>query len=141
MFDRVINSPSIMANLAKAIISAVLITAFIALIIYASISSISTANAATTACPIGQYTYNAVITDVYDGDTVTANVDLGFSTWKHGEKLRLHGINAPEMRGDEKPQGTLSRDWLRSAILNSGVIIQTIKDKKLMLKSNLTRRR
>jgi endonuclease YncB( thermonuclease family) len=47
----------------------------------------------------GLYTYKAQITEVYDGDTVTADIDLGFHTWRRDEKLRLYEINAPEMRG------------------------------------------
>lgn len=76
------------------------------------------------------YTYRAVITNVYDGDTVTADIDLGLSVGVHGEKLRLHRINAPEVRGAERPAGLLSRDWLRGKVLGKSVIIQTIKDRK-----------
>ncbi|MCG7868176.1 MAG: thermonuclease family protein [Candidatus Thiodiazotropha taylori] len=76
------------------------------------------------------YTYRAVITDVYDGDTVTADIDLGLSTWVHGEKLRLYRINAPEVRGAERTVGLESRDWLREKVLGKTVIIQTIKDRK-----------
>jgi endonuclease YncB( thermonuclease family) len=42
------------------------------------------------------YFYKAEVRDVHDGDTVTADIDLGFSTWLHDQKLRLYGINAPE---------------------------------------------
>ncbi|ODC01215.1 nuclease [Candidatus Thiodiazotropha endoloripes] len=76
------------------------------------------------------YTYRATITGVYDGDTVTADIDLGLSTWVHGEKLRLHRIDAPEVRGAERPAGLESRDWLREKVLGKTVIIQTIKDRK-----------
>ena len=76
------------------------------------------------------FTYKAIIRSVYDGDTVTADIDLGFHTWIHGEKLRLARINAPEVRGDERPAGILARDWLRKQILGKTVIIRTIKDKK-----------
>lgn len=76
------------------------------------------------------FTYKALIRKVYDGDTVTAEVDLGFHTWIHGEKLRLHRINAPEVRGEERPQGLISRDWLRERLLGKEVLIHTIKDKK-----------
>lgn len=96
--------------------------------ICAVIAVISVARADT--CPTGQFTYGAEVTDVYDGDTITANIDLGFHTWIHGEKLRLFGIDAPEMRGDEKPEGTKSRDWLRSVILDKAILIETVKDKK-----------
>lgn len=38
-------------------------------------------------CPQSLYVYKANIVDVYDGDTVTANVDLGFNTWVHSESI------------------------------------------------------
>ncbi len=76
------------------------------------------------------FTYKAIITKVYDGDTVTAEIDLGFHTWLKGEKLRLYRINAPEIRGAERPQGLVSRDWLRDKLLGREVLIHTIKDRK-----------
>ena len=74
--------------------------------------------------------YGAHITDVYDGDTCTADIDLGLHTWVHGEKLRLYGINAPEVRGEERPEGILSRDFLRGLILHQDVLLEPILDKK-----------
>lgn len=76
------------------------------------------------------YEYNAIVTDVYDGDTITVNIDLGFHSWLKKVKIRLYGINAPEVRGDEKEQGKITRDKLREMILDKSVIIKTYKDKK-----------
>ena len=76
------------------------------------------------------YTYKARITKVYDGDTVTADIDLGFGVLLKKQKLRLLGINAPELRGDSRPHGILSRDFLRDLILDKDVILKTYKDKK-----------
>lgn len=76
------------------------------------------------------YKYRAKITEVYDGDTVTADIDLGFRIWIRGEKLRLHGIDAPEVRGATRENGLKSRDYLRKMVLNKTLIIETIKDKK-----------
>jgi len=78
----------------------------------------------------GLYEYKAEIIAVYDGDTVTADIDLGFNTWRRDERLRLSGINAPEVRGKERPEGLISRDALREKILGKEVIICTIRDKK-----------
>lgn len=75
------------------------------------------------------YNYSALITEVYDGDTVTAKINLGFNITIE-EKIRLYGINTPEVRGVERPEGLISRDSLRAKILNKIVIIQTLKDKK-----------
>lgn len=57
------------------------------------------------------YIYRARVTRVIDGDTVEADVDLGFSV-KISTKLRLYGIDAPEIRGKEKEKGAESRDHL-----------------------------
>jgi len=76
------------------------------------------------------YTYKAHVTSVYDGDTCTVDIDLGLHTWIHGEKIRLLRIDAPEMRGEEREQGILSRDYLRSLIQDREIILQTTQDKK-----------
>tara|TARA_A100001515_G_scaffold112546_1_gene93719 strand:+ start:178 stop:504 length:327 start_codon:yes stop_codon:yes gene_type:complete len=75
------------------------------------------------------YTYRARIISVYDGDTVTALVDLGFGI-TNKIKIRLKGINTPEIRGSERPRGLISRDFLREKVLNKDIIIETFKDKK-----------
>ena len=76
------------------------------------------------------YHYRAIVRSVYDGDTCTVDIDLGLGTWIHGEKLRLHRINAPELRGAEREAGLRSRDFLRSKIDGKAIFIRTIKDKK-----------
>lgn len=81
------------------------------------------------------YTYTVKeIVKVYDGDTITVIIDLGFNI-SVKQVIRLYGINAPEVRGTSRPQGLESRDWLRerlySAIENGNkIIIKTHKDKK-----------
>ena len=74
------------------------------------------------------YLYKAHVTDVYDGDTIT--IDLGFNTWIKDERIRLARINTPEVRGKEKVEGKLARDWLREKILNQDILLRTIKSKK-----------
>jgi len=76
------------------------------------------------------FQYKAFVTAVYDGDTCTVDIDLGLHTWLRKEKIRLYGINAPELRGSERSQGLLSRDFLRTLILNKEIILKTIKDEK-----------
>lgn len=76
----------------------------------------------------GFYHYKCNVTSVYDGDTVTADIDLGMKTWMHGAKLRLYGINAPELRGPEKAAGKKSRDYLKSLIDGRDVVLETVKD-------------
>jgi len=76
------------------------------------------------------FQYHALVTSVYDGDTCTVDIDLGMGIWLRGEKLRLYRINAPEMRGEEKPEGTISRDRLREWIDGRKIILETVRDKK-----------
>lgn len=73
------------------------------------------------------YNYLAQITAVHDGDTVTVDIDLGFGTWLKGQKIRLAGLNAPELR---LPEGAISRDFLAELVNGRAVMIDTIKDKR-----------
>jgi micrococcal nuclease len=78
----------------------------------------------------GLYQYRAEITRVIDGDTVVADIDLGFHTWRRDEHLRLWGINAPEIHGKEKAAGEKSKDALSARVLGKQLIICTLKDKQ-----------
>ena len=75
------------------------------------------------------YTYKAHVVGVYDGDTITVDIDLGMDTWKKNVKMRLARIDTPEMRGDEKELGKQVRDYVRGMILDKEVVIKTSKDK------------
>ncbi len=61
------------------------------------------------------YEYRARIVRVIDGDTVEAEVDLGFHITSR-MMLRLFGINAPEIKGPSRPQGLAARDFLNQLI-------------------------
>lgn len=76
------------------------------------------------------YEYKAFVRKVYDGDTITVDIDLGFDVILKAQKIRLSRINAPELRGENRPAGLKSRDALRSRIGNKWVMIKTEKDKK-----------
>ena len=76
------------------------------------------------------YEYRAFVRKVYDGDTVTVDIDLGFGTVLKNQKIRLLGINAPEIRGESREEGLKSRDFLREKIGSKWVVIKTKKDKR-----------
>ena len=60
------------------------------------------------------YTFNAQLIRVVDGDTVWAHIDLGFNVWKK-VNVRLHGIDAPETRTrdkEEKERGLRAKNRL-----------------------------
>ena len=82
------------------------------------------------------YQYNAIIRKVVDGDTIEIDIDLGLSAWVHSEKIRLYGIDTPEVYGVKKgsPEwilGNQSSEFVKQNLKeNDPVIIETIKDKK-----------
>lgn len=76
------------------------------------------------------YLYKAHVTAVYDADTITVDIDLGFHTWIKDERIRLARIDAPEVRGKEKVEGKQARDWLRDKILGKEILLRTIRSKK-----------
>ena len=79
---------------------------------------------------MNQYIYKAYVTSVYDADTIIVKIDLGFGFSFDKLKIRLYGINAPEMRGEERNEGIISRDYLRELILDKEIYLETYKDEK-----------
>jgi len=76
------------------------------------------------------YEYRAFVRKIYDGDTITVDIDLGFDIVLKAQKIRLLRINTPEVRGEQRPEGLKSRDALRQRIGNKWIKIKTEKDKK-----------
>jgi micrococcal nuclease len=67
------------------------------------------------------YVYNARLVRVVDGDTIIADVDLGFDTWKR-TNIRFYGIDAYESRTrdlEEKELGIKAKELLINLFLNS----------------------
>tara|TARA_R100000234_G_C5002641_1_gene181061 strand:- start:1965 stop:2363 length:399 start_codon:yes stop_codon:yes gene_type:complete len=67
---------------------------------------------------IKMYTYNAKAVKVVDGDTIDAEIDLGFDI-KIKKRIRLAGINAPESRTRnlaEKKMGLASKKRLKEML-------------------------
>jgi micrococcal nuclease len=77
-----------------------------------------------------KYIYeNVEVLNVYDADTITVKVFLGFNI-DFTMKVRLYGINAPELRGEERVNGLIARDYLRDRILGKKIKIETLQDKQ-----------
>ena len=58
------------------------------------------------------YTYRCKLIRVIDGDTILAQIDLGFDTWSI-KTIRLLGIDTPEIRTknlEEKKFGIIAKD-------------------------------
>ena len=73
------------------------------------------------------YTYKAKLDRVIDGDTVDANIDLGFYITIH-KRIRLAGIDTPESRTrdlEEKARGLASKDKLIELLGDGDFILES----------------
>lgn len=73
------------------------------------------------------FRYKARVVAVYDGDTITADVDLGFNITIR-EKFRLYGIDTPEIRTKdkrEKEKGLTVRQYVIDKILDDYIEIES----------------
>lgn len=76
------------------------------------------------------YRYSAIVASIYDGDTIRADIDLGFGCWVKNAKLRLAGIDTPEIRGGARPAGLAAKEFVSDRIpAGSEIIIVTDKDR------------
>lgn len=65
------------------------------------------------------YEYQARITRTIDGDTYEADIDLGFYVTLHRQRIRLYGLDTPEVFGkNATPEGheatTFAETWFRA---------------------------
>ena len=78
------------------------------------------------------YEYNCKIVKVVDGDTVDVDVDLGWSIWRCGERIRVYGIDTQECRtrdSEEKAAGVLAKDFVKDALHVGGIYRLQTKEK------------
>ena len=78
------------------------------------------------------YEYECTIRRVVDGDTVDVDVDLGWSIWRCGERIRLYGIDTPECRtrdAEEKAAGLLAKAFVEDALHVGGIYTLTTREK------------
>jgi micrococcal nuclease len=72
-----------------------------------------------------EYVFGAEVVDVVDGDTLVLNIDTGFKNWRHGERIRLAKLDAPEI---ETKKGKEVQQYIRDRLLKArGVVVKTIK--------------
>tara|TARA_Y200000002_G_scaffold358623_1_gene342171 strand:+ start:590 stop:1021 length:432 start_codon:yes stop_codon:yes gene_type:complete len=79
------------------------------------------------------YEYKCEIVKIVDGDTIDVNIDLGFGTWIHNERIRLNGIDTPESRTrdlEEKKAGLYAKKCVEGFMpVGSSQVLMTKKDK------------
>jgi micrococcal nuclease len=78
------------------------------------------------------YEYRCTVLRVVDGDTVDVDIDLGFGVWVRNERIRIIGIDTPEIRTSdaiEKLFGIAAKNRL-GEILGETAILRTQKPGK-----------
>lgn len=82
------------------------------------------------------YQYQAEIAKVIDGDTYEIDIDLGLGVWVRGERVRLYGVDTPEVYGvkkdsEEYQRGKAASDFVKTLVKKGDLaIIETLKDEK-----------
>jgi len=72
------------------------------------------------------YTYKAHVNRVVDGDTFDVTIDLGFRITTF-QRLRLVGVDTPEIRGPERPEGLKVKEYVKDLIEGKDLSIETFK--------------
>lgn len=70
------------------------------------------------------YNYRAKVVDVYDGDTIRVDIDLGFGVVLNNQPVRLYGIDTPEVRGPERHEGQRSAAYLNHLLARANMEIE-----------------
>ena len=68
-------------------------------------------------------TYSADVFNVVDGDTFDAIIHLPFEV-SQVFRIRLYGINTPEVRGSEKAKGKIVKNIVSELILDKSVEVE-----------------
>jgi len=80
------------------------------------------------------YEYKATVKRVIDGDSVVLDIDLGFYIFMNETKIRLYGIDTPEMNSEDpllRLQAVLATRYLYDNLpIGSKVKINTVLDKR-----------
>lgn len=78
--------------------------------------------------PAVNWTFSARLVRVVDGDTVILSIDTGFATTRE-ERIRLSGIDTPELVGTDRPKGLLVKLALQDRLFGRGLIVVTEMEK------------
>ena len=80
------------------------------------------------------YEYKATVKRVIDGDSLVLDIDLGFYMFMNETKIRLYGLDTPEMNSEDpllRLQAVLATRFLYDNLpVGSKVTIKTVLDKR-----------
>jgi micrococcal nuclease len=80
------------------------------------------------------YEYKATVKRVIDGDSLVLDIDLGFYMFMNETKIRLYGLDTPEMNSEDpllRLQAIMATRYLYDNLpVGSKVTIKTVLDKR-----------
>ena len=71
--------------------------------------------------------HRAVVKHIVDADTFDVFMDLGFLQYVY-MAIRLEGIDAPEIRGDDKERGYEAKERVTELLSNKPVLLKSVPD-------------
>jgi micrococcal nuclease len=74
------------------------------------------------------YFYRAQVLKVVDGDTIVADIDVGFGFKTSKTKIRLAGIDAGETKSKDaviKEKGEKAKEWLKSLVEGKEIYVES----------------
>lgn len=78
--------------------------------------------------PADLYRYLGTVRRVVDGNTLLADVDLGFGVWMHKVEIRLKDVKTPTLEEDRE-KGLAAFQFLKTSLDNQErILIQTFRD-------------
>lgn len=80
------------------------------------------------------YEYKATVKRIIDGDTLVLDIDLGFYMFMNETKIRLYGLDTPEMNSEDpllRLQAIMATRYLFDNLqVGEKVVIKTVLDKR-----------
>lgn len=80
------------------------------------------------------YEYKATVKRIIDGDSLVLHIDLGFYMFMNETKIRLYGLDTPEMNSEDpllRLQAIMATRYLFDNLqVGEKVVIKTILDKR-----------
>ncbi|MFZ5987201.1 MAG: thermonuclease family protein [Bacillota bacterium] len=76
------------------------------------------------------YIYKARVKRIIDGDTIIADIDLGFNVWIKDVRVRLARIEAPNKKNGLEQWERSKKALADKLLMEEEIIIKTIKDKE-----------
>ncbi|MDD3793066.1 MAG: thermonuclease family protein [Candidatus Bathyarchaeota archaeon] len=74
------------------------------------------------------YSYIGYVTEIINGDSFLASIDIGLDIILTNRRIKLNGVEAPQLIGDDADAGIVAKDVLKELIFNKKVLLKIYKN-------------